>query len=306
MIRRSFLDHHFLDRSRMTPYAPVRPKQRIPEVKRMTIAAGFRCNGGIIFGADTYESVGDMRDRVHKIPSIHEDYCAAMITGSCTDGHLMDALIERIWDVVGASRPENYRDLENLLRSTVLTFYREDIQALPDPKPVVIDLLIAAKLPQQDRPEAWSARSSVIRRMQDSEVLGIGAYVRYVLRHLYTNGINLSDGALAMTLLLSIAKERVAFVGGDCYIKVLKNKSTASQNCTLSSMETEGLYDYFLSHGRQLILATGNARLTEDQYGAVLRHFLQNMKAYRDRLIATSSADFRARLMDEDSTSESG
>ena len=63
---------HFLDRSRTKaiPFRTEAETKQASERKRMTIAAGFRCDGGILFGADTSETVGDMHLRVHKIPVI--------------------------------------------------------------------------------------------------------------------------------------------------------------------------------------------------------------------------------------------
>jgi 20S proteasome alpha/beta subunit len=265
----------------------------------MTIAAGFRCGGGIIFGADTYESVGDLRDRVHKIPSIVETYCTAMLTGSCSDGHLMDALTERLFDAIHGSRPTTHVELGGLLRDTVLRFYEQEMRVFPERNNSSISLLIAARLPAEDEIEAWSMKSSVVRRMQDYEVLGIGVYVRHVLRHLYDQDMGLDDGAMAMTLLLSIAKQRLGFVGGDCYISALTPTGLASENATLSSPGDEAMYDYFLSTARRLVLATGNARLTEQQYENVLKEFGRRMKNYRERLITTSSASFRTRLREQ-------
>src|SRR5437868_12574437 len=96
---------------------------RLPERKRMTIAAGFRCNGGVIFGADTEEWIGEvMKDRVHKIPTLIKDYCRAMITGSCSDGHVMDTTVERIFDVIHDKRPPDYGAMQIALRDVLLKF----------------------------------------------------------------------------------------------------------------------------------------------------------------------------------------
>jgi hypothetical protein len=299
------VSRHLLDRSRKPLYPFQQQKEnkvkRIPEVRRMTIAAGFRISNGIMFGADTYEGVGDLRDRVHKIPSMHEPYCTAMITGSCSDGHVMDALIERIFDAIHANRPTAHSDLGVLLRDTVLTFYREEIQAFPDGNPGV-SLLIAARLPAESTVEAWSAKSSVVRRMQDKEVLGFGAYVRYMLRHLFREQMPPNDAALVMTILLSFAKERVNFVGGDCYISSLSTTHFDTENTTIGSPESENLYNYFLEKARRLILATGNKNLTDEQYGEVFRRFERDMTHYRKKLTATSSADFKARITNRPAT----
>lgn len=270
----------------------------------MTIAAGFRCRDGIIFGADTYEAIGDMRDRVHKIPMMSEDYCTAMITGACSDGHLMDTIIERCFDAIHEARPDTHVELGKLLRGTLLEFYRSDMQVFPEWNKTSISLLIAASLPSEPKVEAWCSHSSVIRKMKNSDVLGFGVFIRYVLQHLFVDQMPLDDGTLVMNQLLSLAKDRVSFVGGDCYISVLTPQSYSTENATLSSLEDEALYDYFLSNARRLILATGNRRLSEEQYEKVFAEFHADIKHYRNKLIRSSSSEFRARLMDKRNPTE--
>src|SRR5437773_1079110 len=96
----------------------------------MTIAAGFRCSGGIVFGADTEESFGDMRLRVHKIPVLLDvpGKSTTVITGACDNGHAMDAFVERIFDAIIAERPKGHQDFADMLRKVTLKLYAEDFR----------------------------------------------------------------------------------------------------------------------------------------------------------------------------------
>lgn len=213
----------------------------------MTIAAGFRCRGAIIFGADTHETVGDyIHDRVHKIPCLNEPYCTAMITGSCGDGHLMDAAIERIFDAIREAPPTDYPAFGHLLRQVLVSFYGEDIYALPDKSNATVALLIAATLPTENSVEAWSTRSSVVRRMRDREVIGMGSIIQYVLEHLYLPDMPVEDAALAMIQLLAMAKKRVNFVGGDCYIDVLSATNLSEENVSMFPEQEETIRILFI------------------------------------------------------------
>src|ERR1035437_4161888 len=103
------------------PHSFPRPNPvRLPERKRMTIAAGLTCQDGIVFGADTQETVGEMRGRVHKIPNLLEPYCTAIITGACEDGQLMDTAIERIFDKITETKPTSNNAIMGLLREVML------------------------------------------------------------------------------------------------------------------------------------------------------------------------------------------
>jgi hypothetical protein len=262
----------------------------------MTVAAGFRCNGGIVFGADTDETVGDMRRRVHKIPQLVEPFCTAITTGGCENGHLMDTAIERIFDGIRETNPPDNKAVGGLLRQVMIRLYGEDFRAYPS-KATRVHLLVAVKLTAEKSVEAWSIRSSVVRRMHDKEVIGTGELIQWILDHLYTSGMGLDDGVLTMIQLLAVAKRRVNFVGGDSYVSVLMKNKLVSENVAFSPSQEE-LYDYFISHGRQLFLATGNKKLTEGQYEEIARNFMSNMEWFRDRLIQTSSASFREGLME--------
>jgi hypothetical protein len=80
---------------------------------RVTIAAGLICSNGIVFGADTDESIGELKRRVHKIPS-HMGQPPILITGACLNGHLMDTATEHIINTMIATKPAT-RDEVNFL-----------------------------------------------------------------------------------------------------------------------------------------------------------------------------------------------
>jgi 20S proteasome alpha/beta subunit len=248
----------------------------------MTIAVGIRCENGVIFGADTEETVGDLRRRVFKIPSLREPCCAAIITGACENGHLMDTAIERIFDAIVEDKPSDNRTLGNLLRRVMLKLYAEDFAEYPS-EAVRVHLLVAAKLPEESRVEAWSVRSSVVRRMQDKEILGCGELVGHLLERLYRNGMSLNAGALTVVQLLGVAKKRVSGVGGSTYIAALDDKRLHEQNVTFYP-ELEGLYDFFMDHARHLLLSTGNTRLTDAQFEEIVKEFSKNLSWYRHEL----------------------
>jgi 20S proteasome alpha/beta subunit len=92
-----------LDRPRIRPYSS-QPKsqqeiKRLPERKRMTIAIGLTCSGGVVIAADTEESAGypgDIKASGSKIANISSPACGALaISGSGTAGYL-DSIAEEL------------------------------------------------------------------------------------------------------------------------------------------------------------------------------------------------------------------
>src|SRR6266852_4161461 len=228
----------------------------------MTIAAGLRCSGGIVFGADTEETFGDIRNRVNKIVSLIDPLggSTTVITGACNNVHAMDAAIERIFDSVISKKPTHNHVLGQLLRNVLMKLYAEDLRVYPGDA-VSVDLLIAAKLPSEQCVEVWSTHSSVVRKMHAREVLGVGGLVEYILDYLYTYQMPLDDGVLAMAQLLTFAKKHVGSIGGDSYVSFLCDDGTWHEENLTFSPGREGVWDYFLSRGRQLLLATGKKSL---------------------------------------------
>jgi hypothetical protein len=266
----------------LKPFYSPKPK-RLPEAKRMTIAAGFRCSGGVVFGADTEESFGDMRLRVHKIPVLSDipGKSTTVITGACDNGHAMDAFVERIFDAMIAKAPKNNREVEELLRGVTLKLYAEDFRVYPSDA-INVSLLVAVKLQSEQRVEAWSIRSSIVRRMHDKEILGVGGLAQHVLDYLYVPRMPLDEGLLVMAQLLTFAKKRVLSVGGDSYLSSLHDDGSMHEENLTFSPGREGLLDYFLSHSRRLLLATGKKSVTPDQYDEVVKEFVSQLKWYRE------------------------
>jgi len=126
----------------------------------MTVAAGVRCQGGIVFGADTEETFGDVRTRVYKIPCFRDagDRTVAMITGACDNGHAMDTAVERIFDAIIRQKPEYNQTFGELLRDVMLKLYADDLRVYPS-EAVNVHLLVAAKMPSEPDSTAYPISS---------------------------------------------------------------------------------------------------------------------------------------------------
>jgi hypothetical protein len=70
-------------------------------------------------------------------------------------------------------------------------------------------------------------------------------------------------------------------LGGDSYVSVLRDDGSSHEENLTFSPGLEGLFDYFLSRGRQLLLATGKKGLTPEQYDEISWKFIEELKSYR-------------------------
>ena len=251
-------------------------------VKRMTIAAGMLCEGGIVFGADTDESLGELRRRVNKIVEICDP--RAMITGACLNAHLMDTAIERIFDRLEGGDAKDKSAVEKALGEIMVGLYAREFKVYPDQSSTGMQLLVAVKPLNGNAVSAWSINGSAVRRMKPLEVVGCGELVRDVADNLYRWGIDMATAKLAMVQLLAAAKKRVQYVGGESCVHYICHDGSCGKKTFRFSPETEDLYEYFISHGRQLMLATGTPAIGEDQFDEIAAKFIADLKWKQRRI----------------------
>lgn len=247
------------------------------------MAAGMLFNGGVVFGADTDESLGDMKRRVHKIPT-HRNQ-PVMITGACLNGHLMDTAVERIFDAFNPGIPKTFHAVTAKLSGIMNGLYQREFKVYPQQDTIRMQLLVAAKPQDEAKAAIWSIDCNVVRRMESRhEIVGVGELVQYIADHLHYGTESLENVVLEMVQLLSTAKSRVRDVGGESYVHWLRDDGTMGFKTFRFSPETESLYEFFLTHGRMLLLATGTEAVTDEQFNEIAAKFIADLKWKRARI----------------------
>jgi hypothetical protein len=258
--------------------------KRLLTRKHMTIAAGMLFNGGVVFGADTEEGLGAyMKRRVHKIPTHMTQ--PAMITGACSNGHLMDTAVERIFDALTPRIPETFDSVGALLGQIMSGLYGNEFKLYPLQDTITMQLLVAAKPASESKVGAWSIDCNVVRRMtHPHEIVGTGELVQFIVDHLHQGTESLENVKLEMVQVLSAAKSRVRDVGGESYVHWLCDDGRMGGENYHFSPEIENLYEFFLTHGRSLLLATGTEAVTDEQLDEISAKFLADLKWKRARM----------------------
>ena len=269
----------------------------------MTFAACMPCNGGLVFGADTDEFVGDMKRRVNKIFTLHDQPCVAMITGACANGDLMDTAADVVFYELKRQQPKDGDAVHSLLRQTMLRLYAEDFRVF-QAKESRLQLLAGVRPYGESKAHAWSIHSTAVRRLKAAKLVGYGELLDYVMRQLYATRIPGELAVLIMIQLLAIAKNEVNFVGGDSCIAVLKEDGGWGVEHVRFSPEQDELYEMFMAFGKDLMLATGLSRTTDQDIEAMAHQFGRNLKYLHARLCSGSSASFREKLFSEPTQSD--
>lgn len=254
----------------------------------MTIAAGLLCHEGVVFGADTEESVGDMCRRVHKIPT-NVGMPPAIITGACLNGHLMDTAVERIMDALKAENPPDIDGVGELLKRIMTSLYRGEFKTYPDDKKNKrLTLLVAVKPKKSERAEAWTIDSTSMHRFQRAyEILGTGELLDFVAARLFVPSMPVDLGRLAMVQLLAIAKKSVQFVGGESYVHVLRNDGGIEMTNFQFAPEEENLYEFFFETGRALMLSAGAGSVSNQDFDKILEQFIKQIKWKRNQIVSS-------------------
>jgi hypothetical protein len=263
---------------------PVSPKVYASPRSHMTIAAGMLCNDGVIFGADTDETVGEMRRRVHKIPTKMTEP-RALITGACNNGHLMDTAIERIFDGLTKENSQTSESVAAFLYEVMLGLYEREFKAYPDQTSTGMRLLFALKPEMENKAVAWSIDCTSVHRMKHIEIVGCGDYAQYVADHLAVPGLALESGMLAMVQIIAAAKKRVLYVGGETFVHVLKDDGAVGMQNYRFSPEAEDLYEYFFTLGSGLLLATGNKTISDAEFEKLGANFIKNLSWKRKQIL---------------------
>jgi hypothetical protein len=170
---------HFLDRSRRRPY-DLTPEAIHKRRKIVTIAAGFKCDDGIVICADSEESTYDFKRNVVKIEIRSGDDVStaapvAIFTGS-GESVFIDELIDKIWSAIEASWRRTLKEVAMTVEQsnrgyheTIWKLYPRGTARSDLPS---ADLIIA--LWAKDGYGLYETRSATFRSVKDFATVGAG------------------------------------------------------------------------------------------------------------------------------------
>ena len=203
-----------------------RPKpERLPERRCVTVAAGFRFNGGVVLCADTQETTRHSKLSVPKIrvePSRmagHDDPDDLMvaITGA-GNGPFIDKLVERCWEdvSVATSFDEACRGMENgvkALHSEYLNLFH--VGYMPE-----ADLVYGVKM--QGKSKLFVAHGPIVNEKSTYAAVGAGDYmVDFLADRVHQRYLPGPQVVMLALYILFQCKEYVDGCGGDSHVAAL-------------------------------------------------------------------------------------
>lgn len=199
-----------------------RPYPPIQENKRVTIAAGFRCNAGIVMCADTEETLGDIKQWMGKIQITaypERGHLIAFAGAGWTD--YIHTAIERASD--GLSECGNLREIRNHLDEKLRDFFDKHLanwayfSAFERP---TVELLIGVSTKAGPFDLFYYGGTAFYSTTQ--KTIGSGAIIaNNFISDYRTHNESLDQLCLMSVLMLSKVKKQVAGCGGDSHLVVI-------------------------------------------------------------------------------------
>lgn len=258
----------------------------------MTAVAGFKCDGGIVLGADTRETSSGTKFPRRKLIIYNKDWLKAGIAGACNNGSLVDGLIGKLVKRFDKEKPDSFPKLEKYVEQTVVEYHKKVVKVFPDNDyNKRIELLIALRPCGEQSLELWSADASALSEVSEWDVRGSGEILRFVAARLYRPNLSLAEGRLLCTHLLALAKNHVDGVGGDSHILVLTNDGKWAYEERL--VETEFVERFFTEFDKQLseiFLSSADTSVSGYDFEKRIQGFIEQITTLRSDYVKNFSS----------------
>jgi 20S proteasome alpha/beta subunit len=205
----------------------IRPDKR--EGKALTIAAGFRCNDGIVLCADrliTHGGPNESGSFSHYEPKVFaiEDYSSfSAIACGTGNASLIRPIAESFLTALqNCQQPADIRMslCKSIMQDTLNDFFGK-LAEIPD-----VHLLIAAS-DDKGRQQFLRCEGLIVHDANDIEILGLGenSAVRYLIDSIYRKDMDQSELATLATLIVHVAKKYCPqYCGGETDIHMISKK----------------------------------------------------------------------------------
>jgi len=267
---------------------PIKPRQRLPKGKCMTIAAGFPCKEGLVLCADTQEVIsGYVKTDTEKMTLITDAGWTVAITGA-GDGDFIEMAIQEIQ--LGVMQIKPPQTLQSKIRDILLDMFTKRVQPY-------------ASFPYEDRPNAqmligiqsqglvglYKSRGTLFRRIDTAECVGAGiALGKSLIEQLFRSNLSLKQASLVAIYILHQAKKWVDGCGGNSDIILMSKDNLKWARLPTDEVKTlETHFDSFFEYMRPVLIAAADGTVLEPDFDRLLKDFCQ-----RDML------SLRAKFMD--------
>jgi 20S proteasome alpha/beta subunit len=197
--------------------------QRLARLRKMTVAAGYVCDEGVVLCADTQETIpGYTKTHTDKVLVAQ---CAGMnlvFAGAGNNAIQIDEAIHEISSRVTASIPENGAALNSVLRNTLEMLFPK--AHYPRPNGQEVDLLMAVQTDKEV--DLYRISDCNIAPVKMHACIGSGVILgAQLLERHYDRKVQLSEAAIISSYVLYHVKKWVDGCGGNTDIALVPKGS---------------------------------------------------------------------------------
>lgn len=264
--------------------------RRLPREKRLTIAAGFTCDEGLVLCADTQETItGYVKTDTEKI-RVFLGLQNMVFTGA-GDSDLIEMTIEEIYRALSNHDPTAIWPLEKVFRDALSEVFRKRIgpySVFPsgDPdRPDIPDLLIGVQLSSATL--LYKARGTKLRRIRGAECVGAGLVLaKNLIARLFDPSMSLAQTGIIAAYILHRVKTGVDSCGGKSDILLLSNRDKKIDRIQTKEIQTlEAYFEDFDSFIRPVLIAASDGTVSHDSYEKIMEDFRVNVLSLRGRFM---------------------
>ena len=271
-----------LKERRSEVYRPQPPRKKRPRRKRMTIAAGFAFDDGLLFCVDT-KIATDIKTNGSKLLfyTHGEGKCATAFAISSADLNFPRSAVESCREAVSKIdfASANIESVRKAIQSALAKFYREHIFPHPDRSSgaVYLELLIGIWLKGETR--LFVSHETLLNEIEDYECIGSGAYLaKYLIRQYgYGNAESrtLSDAGIISSIAVNAAIDYDEGCGGEADMLILNNSGQVEETCRAvlypGGQLAEGLQREYWKLLHDLAQAGADTKLVIENYSDRIR-----------------------------------
>lgn len=273
------------------PNAP--QSARLSERRAVTVAAGFRFNGGIVLCADTQETTRHSKRSVPKLrvePAMmlgrdEPDDLMVAIAGA-GDGPFIDKLVERCWE--DASVAQSFDEACSGMENGIKAFHRDYLGLFHPGYMPVADLVFGVKM--HGKSKLFVAHGPIVNEKHAYGAVGAGDYmVDFLADRVHERHLPGPQAVLLALYILFQCKEYVDGCGGDSQIAALNEVGESRMvDAWRADFATKQLRDLdgLLS---LLLLRAADFSMKGDDFTGDLERTLDRLVDIRER-----GSDFRA------------
>jgi 20S proteasome alpha/beta subunit len=252
----------------------------------MTIAAGLRCNDGVVLTADSQYTYGDsLKTQGTKLVRVPAKDAVVVLAGAGA-WHLMQSVFEGVRDGLDVA-PARLPEIKEMFEKEIEDIYRKyGTAGVYDQGG--LDMLIAAR-DVGKKVVLWHVSYAEVLEVHDATTIGAGRDLgAYLLQELVDAPISIEDAAVVAGIIIREASEKIPTCGGDGIIVKIHddpgeegNRGNVKQVNPEEIAEIGAAYKKMRRMGSPPILSCLSAWEPDDKLENTLQDFVAKVKELR-------------------------